>query len=281
MAKPDETLATPTRFADFAAFPNVKIAFPTFEQWRFLKDPNNRHDPQSQQRRFQREGDDHCNEMTDLLTRVARSTLGKAVLNEFSFRPENNAYIFPWEFYRPQKGKGDTSGATVTLKAQNRFLGSVVCDADRKGPYKCVLSVGAGTLCYVFVSSDDSPDETLTHELVHAGRISRGVFNEQPMQGVAPNTEDFLANLVENMYRMAVKNGSLQAYAGRIFDINTYLTSQTRPGPRDVLSLFRQGQRSLYDVLLHCHTRYNSIAQYDRELRAQAAHPEAHLTQSG
>jgi hypothetical protein len=49
MAKPDETLATPTRFADFAAFPNVKIAFPTFEQWRFLKDPNNRHDPQSQQ----------------------------------------------------------------------------------------------------------------------------------------------------------------------------------------------------------------------------------------
>jgi hypothetical protein len=289
MAQPDTIKPIPLRTVEFDPFPTVKIAYLRFAGWVALRDPNNTHTSQWQNEQYHQASLAHLNDITNLLKPIPNSTIGKAVLSEFNVYPDNSTFILPWEFVPPKK-QVDTAGLTVTPIGANPFLGSVVCEADRKGPYKCVLSAGKGTISYIFLSSANAASngitasEVLVHELVHAGRISRGVFNERPMRGEdprdAPNTEDFLANLVENMYRMAVRNGPFARYYGGDVDTNSYLTSGSHPGPRDVLSLFRMGQSSLYNTLMHSHTRYNPIAQYEGEIRAQRDYPKAHLTQS-
>jgi hypothetical protein len=289
MAKPETNKPLTVRSVDFKLFPTVKIAYPSFGDWHDKYDPHWAHTLHWQELHYQQASIDHLNDITNLLKPIAASTVGKAVLSEFNIHPDNHPYLLPWDFV-PREESSDTRATTFPATSSAKPLpgatplqGKVVCEADRTGPYKCVQSPGIGTASYTYISSThagSNADEKLAHELVHAGRICRGLLNKQPMDGDPQNTEDFLANLVENMYRMSTRNGPFIGYSGPV-DINSYLTSKSHPGPRDVLSLFRQRQRSLYDVLMHCHTRYNPIAQYEGEIRAQTAFPKAHLTQSG
>jgi hypothetical protein len=64
----------------------------------------------------------------------------------------------------------------------------------------------------------DEAEETLVHELTHAMRFSNGRFNPRSLNiGDFPDTEEFLATEVENIYRsMNRKRGLHQIYGGQL-----------------------------------------------------------------
>ena len=67
-----------------------------------------------------------------------------------------------------------------------------------------MLGTGAGVGVNVFFdphyrNGSFMPEDTLVHELTHAGRYSLGIFHQGKARGI--DYEEFIANLIENIFR--------------------------------------------------------------------------------
>jgi hypothetical protein len=258
--------------SDFTPFPNVKIAS-SFDEWVRVNDPYNKQSSHWQSEKYQQSYKLHLNDITPVLTRIVGSILGRALLSEFSVHVKNSLYILPWELVPPGHQKTKTG----------QLIGAHTKGVNGNEDPNLRNGVGAGSLIFFSTaragSGSATADENLVHELVHASRMSRGILDLRKMQRDADDVDEFLSNLVENIYRMALRNGQFLRYdRNGLYDVNTYMDSNgNHPSPRDALASFRQRQRSIYDALMHCHIRYNPIAQYEGEIRAKNDYPKAHF----
>ena len=90
------------------------------------------------------------------------------------------------------------------------------------------FSPGKGSDVYIFYSESaetgaESADEGLLHELVHACRDVNGVRARFPMTGGYPNTEEFIAVVIVDIYRSRKGNRPLWDYRGARIDPKTFL----------------------------------------------------------
>jgi hypothetical protein len=83
-----------------------------------------------------------------------------------------------------------------------------VCGKNLENQAVCTVAEGGGARPHIFFtpsrvgrSDPHSPDEVLLHELVHAARHMRGLLMKTPMNGGYGNQEEFLAQVIENIYR--------------------------------------------------------------------------------
>ena len=90
-------------------------------------------------------------------------------------------------------GTGEGSSSEVHFSPEKLPLGPApLCRRDGTGP---------GGACRLTPGSDDTPDATLLHELVHSLREMRGQLNQVPTWNKGyDNEEEFFAILVANIY---------------------------------------------------------------------------------
>ena len=250
--------------------PNVRIAYPVFDDFVGLYDPSGEKGPDWAHDTYLEFSHRHRVSVQKQLDTISSGPIGKAVLAEIGASPANFVNILPHDFL-PQHYWGgrilaDTIARSVVLELDR---GAKFCaDVPNHGRV-CGYGLGpggGGSNVDIFYSSlrtneVQGADEVLLHELVHASRKARGIVNYIPMNGGFGDQEEFLANLVENMYK-SQSGKDLYDYGGTRIDPARFLDSKWNPSPRALLGLWRTKQPTLFTALARVKAPFNPIHQY-------------------
>jgi hypothetical protein len=276
-----EIEATPFRFAR-----NVIIAYPHFEDWKKLYKPQPLRMPDARgiyrnvdafESRYQDMKRDHENHVLKCLGMIQRWAAGRAVLAELRAWRSFSVYILPFDFLPSadwRHRRDETLGAitepiTLPQTAAERARGSKPRGTDfcQNGACFANLKSPTGKSADVFFTArrfaDRDADSALLHELVHATRMISGVDRGVPMGGGYHNTEEFLANTIEMIYR-SERGLPIYDYGYRPLDAAWFLDPKTMATV--VLIELLVAQPSLFDALLKVNADFNPIKQLD-ELR--------------
>jgi hypothetical protein len=205
------------------------------------------------------------------LRQIQDRATGRAVFAELRARPSYSVCIFPYEFLPSIDGDGQGDlGATEPLKIPQtrrerargikplgtKFLVRGVSFASLNKP-------GAVDLFYTDNRCKESEaDGVLLHELVHAMRVISGVDRGVPMGGGYENSEEFLANTIEMIYRS--ERGL------HVFDYTGHPINQASilrlPGARELITALYYKQMSLCIALSQVKADFNPIRPIAQEL---------------
>jgi hypothetical protein len=242
----------------------VNVAYPTFNDWFGLYDFHHTMTRGEAWNRslFADMKASYERAVLALLDRIAKSSVGRAVLVEIMLGPLFEVRILPYDF---QNGQWSVGTGAVT-RAQNERA-SWVKDVPLAGqtargkPYvststttgKPFVGTGVGSSANIFFTASrhkgkNAAEETLLHELLHASRKVRGVTYRMPVSGGYGNIEEFLAVTVTNMYR-SQKKESLEDYHGYEIKPSEFLDLKLSPTPRLLLGYMRNKQKSLFERL--------------------------------
>jgi hypothetical protein len=236
-----------------------------------------------------------------LLERMYQSRTGRAVFHEFTRHATHSAAhlmtIIPYELVALNAYAQATDLLHATLKGQverSGANGQILTDAQGKS----ITGLGGGSDSNVSFTPiiwtkycnqnkhahrfGAQPDEILFHEMVHATRQMRGVFDPQPLGFLYDTEEEFYAILLANIYA---------SESGRAVDIRSdhhgfeHMTTDTnakflpKKDPTDyryrlVEKLIREEPRMAHELNMLKHVPFNPIRRY-HEL--QHAHVQVKL----
>jgi hypothetical protein len=273
------------------------IAYPGAEDWLNLYDPRRSRDVHASRESFKTLRDHHFKSVEKNLVAIGRKGSGQAMFAELNAAP-NEVIVYPFDF-RPASSWGDSSVVATTTpkgmagnpssaKDPNAVLdnelhtfrkGIPIPGVDTRGLAVSLVGLGGGGRVAIFYEAlradgGQSPDEALVHEMVHASRKMRGLIHHFPMSGGYRNKEEFLANVVQNIYRS--ENGAVPVWYGGapMAKPSSFLNSPISPSPSGVLAMMRNEQKTFFDTLARVNTSFNPIRQVDLESKAYVARIE-------
>src|ERR1700722_6824284 len=178
--------------------------------------------------------------------------------------------IFPFDFQNSSSWrKTDADSTTLALTSSRdamhiRRRGMAVCG---KKQAVCRIAEGGGARPHIFFtpsrigqSDNHSPDEVLLHELVHAARYMRGLLMMIPMNGGYGNQEEFLAQVIENIYRSEKGRSPINYGGAPMPNPSAFLDSALSPSPRLAIGSLRSNP-VLWSEIVKCDTRFNPVRQ--------------------
>jgi hypothetical protein len=216
---------------------------------------------------------------------------GKALLAELQ-ATHRNVRIFPIEFMR----RSFWSTRVGAITSSDNSLAGKLKDAPFIGvkytgtPYDSIVpcdrhngtcgksghqppgvpdvhwrGTGGGSDATIFLSPNrvhgEGNDEVLVHELTHATRFMRGISHQMPVSGGYKNHEEFLAMVVENMYRSETSDKPLIDYKKDNINPAKFLDTPLTPAPRLLLALMRSKQPAFFTALAKLNVPFNPIKQ--------------------
>jgi hypothetical protein len=231
---------------------------------------------------------DHERSVLRQLDLIHARSSGRAVLSELSAAP-HQVLIFPFDFipshYWKKKDADEpivmaiTKANTPQSRLHSIQQGVLICGRTVQGQAACIASPGGGGQTQIFFAASRatglfSPDENLLHELFHATRLMRGLFHSFAMSGGYDNQEEFLATVIQNIYRS--ENGWPPiGYGGAtLANPSALLDSGISPSPRAVIASLRSKQPDFFAAIANIQTKFNPVRQVDLENRAYVADVE-------
>jgi hypothetical protein len=152
-----------------------------------------------------------------------------------------------------------------------------VCGKNLENQAVCTVAEGGGARPHIFFtasrvgrSDPHSPDEVLLHELVHAARYMRGLLMKIPMNGGYGNQEEFLAQVIENIYRSEKGRSPINYGGAPMPNPSGFLDSALSPSPRLAIGSLRSNP-VLWSEIVKCNARFNPVRQVDLESKAYTA----------
>jgi hypothetical protein len=278
-------LATASRFAH-----SLYVTYPSFEVWRSVYDPRDEFHRFNNQRwgpdGYQSMRQDYSSSVTPLLNRIHSYSAGSAVLRQLQVT-NHVVEIYPklfmaaWEmrdnaaalthnkindkiqgdFFKPASTEA-TAAILRAAAAQTRRLERVCLGGGRE---QCTLGTGEGVGVNVFFdphyrNGTKMPEDTLVHELTHAGRYSLGIFHQGKARGI--DYEEFMANLIENIFR-SERGAAPLDYSGAPINPKTFLTIEIRNVISE-LSRSDIGQPAMFRQLANIQCNFNPIRDIAR-----------------
>jgi hypothetical protein len=219
------------------------------------------------------------------------------ILPNWNWLGSPNAYAKPDAFILSEPGNSDDkTWQAATAK------GAPMPDSDggpkRDDAGKLVLGTGEGSNALIWYTpgmySDKrrpsgpghQPDEVLFHELVHASRQMRGVMNEMPVNKGYDDLEEYLAEVLSNIYLsdkgqtvFSGNHGGSVILKGPDADNFLHNSQNVDVRPTMLIQNLKDYQLSFYQALVKLpdwRPKYNWVRQYDREWRALAAQNQKH-----
>jgi len=273
-----ESMTEPVRATPYPAAPSIVIAYPSPLDWRRLYDRNGWKDVRWLREHYADMSRSHERSVTKQLDMISSPRTGRAVFAEMNARSAYSVMIFPFDLL-PRAHWGPGKGA-VTLAVEERASwarGVPMCGATAQGTSYCSGSdapTGAGTGSAVdiyFTASRydggvQTADEALLHELVHASRKVKGITYRMPVGAGYGNLEEFLAMLVENIYRSEKRQPPID-YHGNAIDSRSFLDDV--PASRTLIAQFRRVQQALFSALANIETSFNPLRQFEAERKVE------------
>jgi hypothetical protein len=255
--------------APFPSAPNVVISYPHREDWwnryRALRraDGRNRNIDEFEWL-YQDSKRSYQMSLLKRLGQIQHRATGRAVLAELRARSSYSVYIFPYEFLpsidwksRDALGLVEALQIPQTPRERARGIKPPGTKYHERGVYSASLDKpGAVDVYYTDYRCEESEaDGVLLHELLHASRVTSGVFHQSRMGGGYRNSEEFYANTIEMIYRSETGLDVFD-YAGHPIDQATFLQ---RPRARALLTDLRHAQPSLFLALARVDAPFNPI----------------------
>ena len=257
---------------------NIIISYPTEEDWRRLYDNLVVHEIALYTSMRQ----SHQRSVSTQLQIINATSSGRAVFSELSGAP-HEVMIFPYDFqdsssWRANTANFKTLGITASHDSMHvRRRGMAVCGKNLANQAVCTVAEGGGTRPHIFFtasrvggSGSQSADEVLLHELVHAARHMRGLLMKTPMNGGYGNQEEFLAQVIENIYRSEKGRSPIDYGGAPMSNPGRFLDSAISPSPRLAIGSLRSNP-VLWSEIVKCNARFNPVRQVDLESKAYTA----------
>jgi hypothetical protein len=261
---------------------HVVISYPSVQDWRSLYDSNHSRDIRASRESYTNMRRDHERSVLRQLDLIHARSSGRAVLSELSAAP-HQVLIFPYDFVPSRLWKKKDAGepkviaATVANTMQSGLhtiqQGVPICGKTAQGQAACIASPGGGGQTQVFFAASRAaglvnPDDNLLHELFHATRYMRGLLHFFAMNGGYDNQEEFLATVIQNIYRS--ENGWPPiGYSGAaLANPSAFLDSGISPSPRAVIASLRSKQPDFFAAIANIQTKFNPVRQIDLENKA-------------
>ena len=257
---------------------NVIVSYPAEQDWRKVYDNLIVHEVALYTSMRQ----SHQRSVSTQLRIMNAASSGRAVLSELSAAP-HEVMIFPFDFqdssfWRRTNADSTTLAITSSHDAMHiRRRGMVVCGKNRANQAVCTVAEGGGARPHIFFtasriapSDTHSPDEVLLHELVHAARYMRGLLMKIPMSGGYENQEEFLAQLIENIYRSEKGRSPINYGGAPMPDPSGFLDSAISPSPRLAIGSLRNNS-VLWSEIVKCNARFNPVREVNLESKAYIA----------
>ena len=285
--RPDVPITEAVNATPYTPAPSIVIAYPSFGDWFRLYDPGRERGFRRDRDTFEDMKKHHEKDLKRQLDIIYTRSTGRAVMAEMTTGPAT--MIFPFDFLparlwrRDEKMVNDGAmiGAmtmplpNVRSMAAGTIPGVPICGTTVDGEHVCVAATGTGASVDIFFTSsqfddgNESADEALLHELVHASRYKKGISHQFPMSGGYGNQEEFLAVLVANMYRSERTPTRLFDYQHNLIGGGSFLDTALSPTPRLVISLMRSNDPTLFASLARLQAPFNPIRQVDEESKAE------------
>jgi hypothetical protein len=259
--------------------PTVWIAFPSLTDWKhFLMPAHDKakaKDVRWLQHRYDQAKQAHEDDVRAQLRVILGFNTGRTILQMFRLRSGHSVLIFPFAL-------DDNPGTTIATAVPLDDIAATATRApllDREGKPsdkkidRARRGTGAGSGVDVFYSNvdarsvsqtDETSDEVLLHELVHAVRMVFGVRHRRHTVGGYHNEEEFLSVLVVNMYR-SEKHRPIMDYRHDRINTKTFL-HRVFVNPTEIIARLRQDHPDLFAALLTIRAPFNPVAQYFDEL---------------
>jgi hypothetical protein len=261
----------------------IIISYPSFDDWRKVYDPGDLFHRFNDQRfspdAHQSMRLSHVHSVLNQLDLIFARATGKAVLHQLDIGPPFDVTIYPYEL-RSTDGLGASArkpghvfADTVSTYRDNkqytdtRLAGTPICGNSLKGQWVCAAATGTGFGSGVAIyyskwraalDSLFSTDEALVHELVHALRFLHGKMRDrQAPPDYGGNQEEFVAQLIENIYR-SEKGLPPYDYVGNPIDGAKFLT----PTARLIIGDLKSFQPRFFDALKSVRATFNPIQQF-------------------
>jgi len=266
--RPDNPVNNAVFETPYPQAPGIVIAYPGLRDWIALYDPYHYRDRSSALETYQDMRKHHETSVTRQLDTMSHRATGRAVLSQAA-APEPTIIILPYDFKAIRTWKPDVLATTHATDADAELLEGLVT------PHHEGTGDGSDAIIHYSTSrtgSQQSADEVLLHELLHATRKLAGKVARLPLGGGYKNMEEYLANLVENIYR-SEKGLPANDYAGAPIG-KGFLDEPLTPSPRLMLSLMRKHQPDLFGKLAKIETSFNPIRQVQKENDALLARIE-------
>jgi hypothetical protein len=238
---------------------NIIVSYPTEEDWRRLYDNLVVHEIALYTSMRQ----SHQRSVSTQLQIINATSSGRAVFSELSGAP-HEVMIFPYDFqdsssWRANTANFKTLGITTSHDSMHiRRRGMAVCG---KNQATCRVAEGGGARPHIFFtasrvlgSGNQSADEILLHELLHAARYMRGLLMMIPMNGGYGNQEEFLAQVIENIYRSEKGRSPINYGGAPMSDPSGFLDSAISPSPRLAIGSLRSNP-VLWSEIVKCNAR--------------------------
>jgi hypothetical protein len=225
---------------------------------------------------YQTDREDYKKKVKSRLNQIKGRRTGSALLGEIAATGRTLRIV-------PYRGPGvnaetapsverDWSGATAR--------GKPIDYQDKNGD----IGTGAGANATIFFAPDlytrsvmrrpaKGPDESLFHEMVHASRIMRGVFDRVPVDREYDDEEEYLAIALTNIYLSEKGQWSFRGNHHRPdrrlegSDASHFLDNPQHASmpPVTLMKNFQTSQPDFYRALAHLPNppRYNWVKQFD------------------
>jgi hypothetical protein len=270
--RPSEPITEAVYALSYRNYPSLVVAYPSEGDWQRLYDPHGSRGEawaRATHAEFKR---GHERSVTELLDAIVQKSTGQAILAELSARSSFSVMILPFDFLPVRSWSPGTGAVTKATEWRAEWSAGVpICGRTSEGKPFCYAWSGTGTGSSVDIyftarrhKGQESADEVLLHELLHASRKVKGVLYRMPMGGSYGNQEEFLAVLAANIYRSEKGLKRLFDYHGAPIDPGSFLDSVS-PSPRTVIALLRDKQPSLYAALARVDAPFNPVRQVDAE----------------